>query len=656
MNEQWNKKKKIFNLFNIIFFVLINFHNQTGLAAEEQRVSYLFIKEKPLSDSNDGHMYFVLKNYEKYTEGMADYLKQIESDGDVLIDALRTSRTIRCLLHLLPMRTINNIVAAGVDLKSMSCPFGNDRGKSLNQILINRLSKGVYSDIYYLLYNIIAEDDCEIVKTYFTVHPEHLTVSLGNWNEFVRYPSIYAVKTPIQLAIDRGASCSFKTILGLKPDLLSIPNPLDNGFTPLHYACKYERFEILESILEKLSTLSPQQKDAVLNASGTNGKKAIDIAFDMQSLPAINLLLLHGVQINLRDDRLLRSLSMSARLGDKNILNNFFNIPYIKSLLDRDISMREQLCRKIAVSLRPPKNIGLMYSVNQEKWFDFFGGDATQITYNQEFQKSIFSGLSIIDQVGEDSFDQVIDNLSQRRKIIATMLGHSPENNFGRERLPGTDRSASFTPMSGKYGKYKEYICIDVNEMAKRRNEQSPLPCAGSNIIGYSMIYGTIGNQKIGLTAIDNNPYWNHTDCENLPVIKDHLRQLFREVMNKQEYSRTFPSDPSRISRLDNKVAEIFWWLSQSMLYYRGSAAITDMLRNIIYQYHGYNAGKWKQDVCGDCYALSTPWIDEFQKLYLMIKEPTTEEDNLSGSGQNDLPDYCQSLSLQRPSSSPSSS
>ncbi|RXJ65863.1 hypothetical protein CRV08_14040 [Halarcobacter ebronensis] len=74
------------------------------------------------------------------------------------------------------------------------------------------------------------------------------------------------------------------------------------------------------------------------------------------------------------------------------------------------------------------------------------------------------------------------------------------------------------------------------------------------------------------------------------------------------------------LDKLVGIVAQIHWWLSHSMPYLRGSAAISDMFTKIIFQYHNIFTPFWKAGIASDLEAFCMP-LEEYIKNYQNLFE-----------------------------------
>jgi hypothetical protein len=206
-------------------------------------------------------------------------------------------------------------------------------------------------------------------------------------------------------------------------------------------------------------------------------------------------------------------------------------------------------------------------------------------------------------------FEDIMTFLAHARTAIAEEACDLPTVKFGLPRIPGRPNT-SRTPFvkEGKYGRYLQAILNFVPEEAQHElvlpetisgiTLQSPLGISLSTYLvcteppqdaGVNWLFGEGSRRKYPAATIV------HTDPANLPIVKEHCRMLYEQILNKHSLSL---------------LAELHWYLSHGMFYLRGSAAISEWLvvgllgRSIT----------WKHQP--DLEALTCPDINKFVDRY----------------------------------------
>lgn len=115
---------------------------------------------------------------------------------------------------------------------------------------------------------------------------------------------------------------------------------------------------------------------------------------------------------------------------------------------------------------------------------------------------------------------------------------------------------------------------------------------------------GAVTGRLVELTETTDE-YWMHTRIQHLDAIWTHVSNLTDVAIH----------DDASEARFMQLVGQIHWWLSQAMLYRRGSAAVADMLVRSIVSSRGKSLPSWRYGLAPDLEALCSP-LSQFCTSY----------------------------------------
>jgi hypothetical protein len=229
--------------------------------------------------------------------------------------------------------------------------------------------------------------------------------------------------------------------------------------------------------------------------------------------------------------------------------------------------------------------------------------DSKQKIYLQEREKIIEEAASLLQK--KESFKKVLDTVAKWRYRIAKKLNVSKASVFGCLRkhsivdfytpfLPyGSDHlySSGFKLVRSGYttGDVMGFLAFDApievfQIVGRMPNAEIPL----TKIAYYS---GTCTPDLVQFFGLDKNRafIWVHTHASHLPEILVYLDTLFQKTLEAKSDEDFFFS-----------LGRFNWWLAHAMPYYRGSAAVAEVLILALLKSKGWSAGlseKYRLDI-----------------------------------------------------------
>jgi hypothetical protein len=188
------------------------------------------------------------------------------------------------------------------------------------------------------------------------------------------------------------------------------------------------------------------------------------------------------------------------------------------------------------------------------------------------------------------SLDDLLTFLAGKRQDVAIDLNDPDAGLFGTRRSIPDPEQTSATPLSGRY----RYA------FPRARPIRVTLP-DGTELRLTELLFDSETGQLS----------WRHTSAEHIPAILSHAGDLYDQALD--------PNLP--LDRTLEIVAELHWWLCQAMPYYRGSAAISDMVIKTIFKQRGIEVGPWAEGVAADIEALVTTDPETYARLFPTLFE-----------------------------------
>lgn len=109
-------------------------------------------------------------------------------------------------------------------------------------------------------------------------------------------------------------------------------------------------------------------------------------------------------------------------------------------------------------------------------------------------------------------------------------------------------------------------------------------------------------------------------------ITNEVINEIFDQikVLKRQIGSGMKNKDNKTLAETVDKIAEIYWLISQAWPYKRGSAALADMMTKVIFDWLNIKISPWKKDINPNIEALINP-LDDFKNTYasLFIKKPS---------------------------------
>ena len=95
-----------------------------------------------------------------------------------------------------------------------------------------------------------------------------------------------------------------------------------------------------------------------------------------------------------------------------------------------------------------------------------------------------------------------------------------------------------------------------------------------------------------------------------------HVNELFEIFKYKSNRLREDINNKKKIVELIDSVTIIHWWLCQLCLYQRGSAAIANILMQVLFKIAGLESSGFKSGICIDLEAVFQPYDSYRESIY----------------------------------------
>lgn len=233
------------------------------------------------------------------------------------------------------------------------------------------------------------------------------------------------------------------------------------------------------------------------------------------------------------------------------------------------------------------------FIVRDKKWdqLQMYNTGGTQEPYGKRMQRAVTLISDLIR--AETSFDKICEYSAILRRLIAKELGHESPEDFGIKR---GSISSPETPLGGVYrelGDYWKNQEIIEDSPFYKINKSFPSP----NMYSIKIV-GDIKGEKFELSEILFKKYGKdtyvsvvHTYGENIPIIMDHVGELYNLALKEQ--------DPEKIKEI---AGTIFWWICQAKPWDRGDPSIAEIIIRSLFEVKGIPNQPWKEGII--------PWVE----------------------------------------------
>jgi len=421
---------------------------------------------------------------------------------------------------------------------------------------------------------------------------------------------------------------------------------LPNDGNPLLIAIQYHQQEVTHYLLDKAFHLIEEEakkKKALFFCIQFDNEPAFDALTPRLGEKEFNKAVIFS--LGLHDAKYLRKLiALGAKLKvhKRQIRNELFAICCIlhstekKEELEQLISLllttqiapehREKFCNQLKKKLLwiEAQNVpSIIYRVRTDPsftaWGAFYGGEHIQQFYDEEFRKTVIGGILLIKQ--GIPFESLMQFFAEKRKRIACLANHTDSEFFGLWR---TSISSSQTPLAGRYEKYLHKVKQKILQGQIDGFAYARISKEGAKEEVQAQFTGIIDGENILLTKIakgDSGNDWIHTECAQRDKIIEYVTRLYEEIVNTQIISQEDLEFLSYKQEIAKKIIAIHWWMAHATPYWRGSAAITEMLIRSLLSYHHIHTTPWKIGAIADCEALTSSLIS-FIEQYADLMEP----------------------------------
>jgi len=282
----------------------------------------------------------------------------------------------------------------------------------------------------------------------------------------------------------------------------------------------------------------------------------------------------------------------------------------------------------------------LSESGQKENRAEHYGGSNTQFIWNEliheatsDVQHEIENGLSL---------ELLLNMIAKRRSFIAHYLGHSGEDEMTlrrdeeyAKRNRRSERGVSETRIQDRYYDYltRPEVLKRLNLKLNALNDEQKkawgvdldtMICptmAKTDTLERDLheieITGFIDKKTVVLTKIQLMPSYSifigtsngtlcHTHPKLIPEILEYSGSLFNEWRD---------GDHSEKENL-KAIAKIHWWVSNAMIYHRGSAAGAEILVSAMMARSGIQFSGFKDEYQVDLEAMTTPNVEEYIALF----------------------------------------
>lgn len=237
-----------------------------------------------------------------------------------------------------------------------------------------------------------------------------------------------------------------------------------------------------------------------------------------------------------------------------------------------------------------------------------------QVIFRQKVVEATQNIASMI-QGKKASFTDVIAMAAKCRNKIAAEMDADMSEKFGQLRTDSFRHQVT-TPMQDSYADIWDRV-IQFSKDDSKLEWEMYSPKEEDGICMGVLLGTTHEGKKIKLSKFsfswEKGHRFNaitHTSPSEFALIYKECQYLFDQL------NKSSPQDAQE------NIAKIHWWCVQGTFWFRGTAAIMEIVTAAMKLVFEKNLDPWKEDVFPDHIALSTH-LDEFVKLYPTLREST---------------------------------
>ena len=265
-----------------------------------------------------------------------------------------------------------------------------------------------------------------------------------------------------------------------------------------------------------------------------------------------------------------------------------------------------------------PKRLARHYSPGRHGFLAqmvLYGGSDNRFPYARKFWESVDHLTEFLQKAPDARLLDALSEAGRERHNIALELNTPRANDFGEERDDGFWR----TPINVFYK-------TTVTRTFLRNLQRQP-SIYGASIrrlaSGWAIVGRLPNSRETGLTRVTPDPgqtcfigtgwRWEHPPGNK--EVMSHLQCLFEALR------APLPVGDTRRRELYRRTAHLHWWLAHRCYFFRGSAAIAEMLMAALFRTHGYQHPGYRE--MPDVVALSTPDETQYVRAYQHLLRST---------------------------------